>query len=213
MGRRRRDAGPSVSILRPVANQLLACVEAAVNVVPGALGYVLRRSYFARRLGALGHGSAIGERFLLAGGRNVTIGDHFSCWRDCTVAACDDGRITIGSNVSLNANVYINACGGTVQIGRDVMIGPNVVIRSSDHVFADTTIPMRMQGDAGGSILIEDDVWIGANVTLVKDAAVGRGAVIAAGAVVTGRIESYVVAGGIPARTLKSRGQPALATS
>jgi galactoside O-acetyltransferase len=194
-------------VFRAIGNQARAFAEATVNVLPGAIGYVVRRCYFGSRLGRLGSAAVIGEGFLVNGARNVIIGERFSCWRLCTIAACDDGRIEIGARVSLNANVYINACrGGRVQIGDDVLIGPNVVIRSSDHQFGDVTTPIRAQGHSGGTIAIEDDVWIGANVTLVSGASVGRGSVIAAGAVVTGRIEPFAVAGGVPARLLKMRG-------
>ena len=193
-------------LVRAIHDESVACLEAAVNAVPGGLGYVVRRRFYARRLAALGRGATLGERLLVRGSGNISIGDEFSSWRLCTLAACADGSIAIGSRVSLNANVYINACsGGTIIIGNDVMIGPNVVLRSSDHGFDDPSVPIRTQPHVGGSIVIEDDVWIGANVTLVRGASIGRGSVIAAGAVVTGPIEPYVVAGGVPARVIKAR--------
>jgi galactoside O-acetyltransferase len=149
-----------------------------------------------------------GPRLLVLGGDRIRLGSHFSCWRLCTLAACTDGRIDIGDHVSLNANVYINACsGGTIRIGHDVLIGPNVVLRASDHKFDDLTRPIRMQKHTSGTIVIEDDVWLGANVTVVGGVRIGRGSVVAAGAVVAADVEPYSIVGGVPARLIRRRDQ------
>ena len=124
------------------------------------------------------------------------------------MAACTDGELTIGNRVALNANVYINACsGGTIRIGDDVIVGPNVVMRASDHAFDDVTRPMRDQGHTAGVIVIDDDVWLGANVTVVGGVRIGRGAVVAAGAVVSKDVEPYTIVGGVPARLIRRRDQ------
>jgi galactoside O-acetyltransferase len=149
-----------------------------------------------------------GARLLVLGGDRIRLGSHFSCWRLCTLAACTDGRIDIGDHVSLNANVYINACsGGRIRIGNDVLIGPNVVLRASDHKFDDLTRPMRLQGHASGTIVIEDDVWLGANVTVVGGVRIGQGSVVAAGAVVAADVEPNSIVGGVPARLIRKRDQ------
>lgn len=130
----------------------------------------------------------------------------FVSWRLCTLAACDDGRIEIGDRVALNSNVYLNACiGGTIVVGSDVLIGPNVVLRTSDHRFSDPGRPIREQGHEPGEIVIEDDVWIAANATVVGGTRIGRGAVVAAGAVVTRNVPPYIVVGGVPAREIGRR--------
>ena len=54
-------------------------------------------------------------------------------------------------------------------------------------------------------ILVEDDCWVGANVVFLDGAHVGRGSVVAAGAVVRGKIPAYSVVAGVPARVLRSR--------
>ena len=54
-------------------------------------------------------------------------------------------------------------------------------------------------------VVIEDDVWCGANVTILKGVTIGRGSVIAAGSVVTRSIPPYSIAGGVPARVIKKR--------
>jgi len=54
-------------------------------------------------------------------------------------------------------------------------------------------------------VIIEDDVWIGANVTILKSVHIGEGSVIAAGAVVTKDVPSYTIIAGVPARALRKR--------
>jgi galactoside O-acetyltransferase len=116
------------------------------------------------------------------------------------------GKILIGENVTINQNVFI--VGGPdrgVTIGNNVLIGPNVVIRSSDHKFADPSVPIRNQGQSHGVIIIDDDVWLGANVVVTKNVRIGRGSVIGAGSVVTKDIPEYSVAVGVPAKVVGTR--------
>ena len=187
--------------------ELLLGFEFVLSQMPGGLGYRLRRWYMERRLKSLGSGGTIGLGLLVTGPHNISIGRDFSCWRHCTLAACDDGVIEIGDRVALNANVYINAClGGRIVLGNDVLIAPNVVMRTSDHVTSALDKPIRQQGHIAGEIIVEDDVWLAANVTVVGGVRIGQGAVIAAGAVVTRDVEPYTIVGGVPAQFIKKRG-------
>lgn len=85
------------------------------------------------------------------------------------------------------------------------MIGPNVVIRASNHNFKDISTPMKFQGHSGGKIIICNDVWIGANVTIVPNVCIGKGSIIVAGAVVIKNIPKYSIYGGVPAKVIKKR--------
>ena len=171
-----------------------------------ALSNRLTRWWLSRQLKALGDKASVGRGLKIIGGHRIRVGHHFSCWRSCTLAACNDGDIEIGNHVALNANVYINACcHGVIQIGNDVLIGPNVVMRTSDHIFDDPELPIRCQGHRSGAIVIADDVWIGANAVILGGISIGPGAVIAAGAVVTRDVKAYAVVGGVPARLIKMR--------
>ena len=165
-----------------------------------------RRAIYGGRFQARPLRPVFGKDLLVLGGARIRLGAHFSCWRLCTLAACADGRIEIGDHVSFNSNVYVNACsGGQIVIGNDVLIGPNVVLRASDHKFDDVTRPIRTQGHNAGTIIIEDDVWLGSNVTVVGGVRIGRGSVVAAGAVVTANVEPYSIVGGVPARLIRKR--------
>lgn len=111
-------------------------------------------------------------------------------------------RLGDRSGIGVDAELH-----GTIAIGADVMMGPRCVMLSRDHNFDDTSRPMNQQGfgvDRG--IVIEDDVWFGANVTVTGGVRIGRGSVIAAGAVVTSDVPEYSVAGGVPARVIRRRG-------
>jgi acetyltransferase-like isoleucine patch superfamily enzyme len=92
-----------------------------------------------------------------------------------------------------------------LKIGDGVRIGAGTVIIPSNHVFSDPDVPIYLQGSAGTGICIEDDVWIGANCTILDGVHIGQGSVIAAGAVVNKDVAPYSVVGGVPARLIKKR--------
>jgi len=145
----------------------------------------------------------IGARLVCA--KNISIGHRFSLMRYSALYACD-GTLQIGDRVSINSNVLLDASeNGRIIIGSDVLIGPNVVLRASNHVFKDKDRPINQQGHTGGYILVQDDVWIGANVVVVPNVTIGAHAVVAAGAVVTSDVEPWTVVGGVPARVILRR--------
>jgi len=94
-------------------------------------------------------------------------------------------------------------------IGKDVRMGPDVILQSGDHVFSERDKPIRLQGyTEPRPIVIEDDVYIGARVIILPGRKIGRGAVIGSGAVVTKDVPEYAVVAGNPARIVKYRGAP-----
>jgi len=195
-------------LIRFLVRELTAWLEAAVTWMPGGLGHRARALWHRRAFGALGQGAILGPGLLVIGPHRIRVGQAFSCWRLCTLAACDDGRLVMGDHVSFNSNVYVNACGGEITIGNDVMIGPNVVLRSTDHITDSRDRLIREQGSTAGRIVIEDDVWLAANVTIVGGVRIGRGAVVAANAVVTRDVDPYIIVGGVLAKPIKVRGKP-----
>lgn len=114
----------------------------------------------------------------------------------------DSNDLRIGSNCQINENVFIQGA----HIGSYVMIAPNVSILSKSHNFNDIQIPMLEQGESQKQIpIIEDDVWIGRNVIIMPGIRIKKGAIVAAGAIVTKNVESYSVVGGVPAKVIKYR--------
>ncbi len=86
------------------------------------------------------------------------------------------------------------------------MMGPDVVIFTMNHRADRTDIHMGAQGmTEKRKVIIGNDVWIGQRVMIMPGVTIGDGCIIAAGAVVTKDIPPYSIAGGVPARVLKSR--------
>lgn len=111
-------------------------------------------------------------------------------------------RIKIGENTTVNRNTCIL---DSVIIGKDCSIAPNCVIVGSNHNFRDTSKNIKSQGSDIQGIIIEDDVWIAANVTVLDGVTIGKGSVIAAGAVITKSVEPYSIVGGVPAKIIGKR--------
>jgi virginiamycin A acetyltransferase len=116
------------------------------------------------------------------------------------------GDIEIGEYVYLNSGTVIYS-GNGVKIGNNVLIGPNCNIVPSNHKFNDKNVLIRLQGfqPSKGGILIEDDVWLGANVTVLDGAIIKKGCIIAANSLVNGETEEYAIYAGSPAIKIKSR--------
>lgn len=113
-------------------------------------------------------------------------------------------RVQFGYGCRVNENVYIEKA----DIGNDVLIAPNVAILSRMHEFERTDIPMSLQGyRPEKGVVIGDDVWLGRNVIVMPGVKVGRGSIVAAGAVVTKDVEPFSIVGGVPAILIKRRKQ------
>jgi acetyltransferase-like isoleucine patch superfamily enzyme len=93
-----------------------------------------------------------------------------------------------------------------VEMGKYVLIGPSLLITGGDHRFDRPGVAMVFSGRAEPKpCILEDDVWIGARVTILKGVRVGRGSIVAAGAVVTRDVPPYSIVGGVPARVIRPR--------
>ena len=111
--------------------------------------------------------------------------------------------ICIGDDSALGIRSYVEE--GTI-IGNYVMMGPECMIFTRNHRFERTDLPMCKQGETEVKpVIIEDDVWLGARVTILPGARIGHGCVIGAGTVVSGEIPPMSVAVGNPARVVKKR--------
>jgi len=135
-------------------------------------------------------------------GDNVSIG-AYSIVCAAMLSHLGDG-IHFGNNSSTGPYSFIGA-GGPIRIGENVIMGQHVSFHSENHNFDRIDLPIRSQGVSRVGILVEDDCWVGANAVFLDGAHVGRGSVVAAGAVVRGKIPPYSVVAGVPARVLRSR--------
>lgn len=173
-----------------------------VSAVPGRVGRRLRALWLRYRLGALGARPQIYSGLSVRGRRAIFIGDTFGVLRNSSLDA-EGGRIEIGSRVSLNSNVMVDAADqGDIVIGNDVLIGQNCVLRASNHNFKAAMFSIRDQGHSGGRIVIGNDVWLGANVVVLPGVTIGSHVVVGAGAVVTRDVQSGTIVGGVPAHEI-----------
>ncbi len=146
--------------------------------------------------------------------RGVKIGDEVMIGAYCIIRASMLSNLgeglSIGKQSSLDAYSFIGA-GGGVFIGDCVIMGQHVSFHAENHQYDRLDVPIREQGTSRQGIVVEDDCWVGSNVTFLDGAHVGRGCVIAAGTVVRGEIPAYSVVAGVPGRVIKSRRQETLA--
>ncbi|NJK41072.1 MAG: acyltransferase [Acaryochloridaceae cyanobacterium SU_2_1] len=186
--------------------------------------------YQKSRLGAIGRGSNIslltdmrGDRKHIYLGKGTTICKYAALEVD--PVDTDSSKIIIGDRTLISSFVILRTYGGTIRIGdssfinsfsalyghgdliigNGVLIGPQVTIIPVNYGFKDRQIPFREQTPTTKGIIIEDDVWIGAGVTILDGCTIGQGAVIGAGAVVTKSVEPYAIVAGVPAQQISSR--------
>lgn len=136
-------------------------------------------------------------------GRNVTVGRGAQVVCTGVVSRVGEG-LRIGDNSTIGAMSFVAAQGG-VTIGNDVIMGPGVRIFSENHEFGDSTRPIRKQGESRIGVVIEDDCWIGASAVILDGVRIGRGCVVAAGAIVTRSMPPDSVVAGVPARVVRAR--------
>lgn len=114
-------------------------------------------------------------------GKNVNIEKGASIARGCS----------IGDNSGVGVRCELN---GTVIIGNDVMMGPDVVVYTVNHQFSDKNRLIREQAYREEEpVIIGDDVWIGRRVMVMPGTEIGKGAVIGAGSVVAKNIPEYAI--------------------
>ncbi|MCD6321396.1 MAG: acyltransferase [Clostridiales bacterium] len=121
----------------------------------------------------------------------------------CILTTLDEQAvIKIGERCGFSGSVI--AAAESVLIGDDVLVGANTVISDTDWHSVDYN--RRATGEMGASspIVIEDFVWLGANVVVLKGVTIGKASVISANSVVTKSIPANVIAGGVPAEIIKN---------
>lgn len=112
-------------------------------------------------------------------------------------------EVELGDYSGIGVNARLN---GKVVIGNYVMMGPNCTCITRNHCFESLELPMAKQGfTETRPIIIDNDVWVGANVTILPGVHIGTGSIIGAGAVVTKDVEPYSIVGGVPAKKIGTR--------
>jgi acetyltransferase-like isoleucine patch superfamily enzyme len=110
------------------------------------------------------------------------------------------GDLLIGRHTRIGIG---NTIIGPVQIGNHVNLAQNVVVSGLNHNFKDVDRYIDRQGVSTKPVIIEDDVWIGANSIILPGVTIGKHSVVAAGSVVTRSVSAYSVCAGNPAKVIK----------
>lgn len=156
----------------------------------------------------LGRGSYLDEGvYIHACPGGVTIGKntlimHGAILHVYNFRSLPNAGIHIGDDSLIGEYTVIRGQGG-VTIGNRVYTSPMTQLIAVNHVFSDPDRPFIDQGITAEGIVIEDDVWLGANAVVTDGVRVGKGAVVAASAVVTKDVPPHTVVAGIPARVIK----------
>ncbi len=144
----------------------------------------------------------IAQRWMLLKTLAISVGDNVSIHDHVYIFGIEN--LKIGHNVSIHPMCYIQASGG-INIGNDVSIAHGVTLMTENHGYNDLDIPIKDQGMMRKPIIIHNDVWIGAKVTILCGKEIKSGAVVGAGTVVTKNVEKNCIVAGIPNKTIRTR--------
>ncbi|MFT5519452.1 MAG: acetyltransferase-like isoleucine patch superfamily enzyme [Enterobacterales bacterium] len=172
--------------------------------IPGIIGSKLRYYYWSSSLAICPKPLTTGTGTYIKGAENMRLGGNISLGNNCLFDSVN-GELNIGEDSHFNQGVIVVSAHGQINIGKNVLVGPYVVLRSSNHKYdMNSIVPTAKLGHKPGKIIIGNNVWIGANSTILSGAKIGDNCVIGAGAVVNSELPPNTVAGGVPARVLKS---------
>lgn len=195
--------------------------------VPGALGLWLRSKLYPLLIGQTGMGVVFGINVALRHPHKIQLGNNVIIDDNCVLDAkgtqnkgisiangvfigrntliyCKDGDISIGENSSISFNCDIFS-GHIVSIGQNVQMSAYTFLNGGTHRFDRTDVPVIQQERSARGIIVEDNVWLGANVKVLDGVVIGRDAIVAAGSVVDKDIPPLAVAVGVPARIARLR--------
>jgi chloramphenicol O-acetyltransferase type B len=164
-------------------------------MVPLSVRFILWLKWQKRRL-KLWAGILRGYRFKSVG-KHFTVSDTTSYFKKRSISVGD--YVFIG----IRAHLYAN-----IQIGHFVQLASDVAIVGGDHRFDIVGVPIKFTGRdrlEDRLTIIDDDAWVGHGVVIMAGVRIGRGAVVAAGSVVTKDVPAYAIVGGVPAKLLRYR--------
>lgn len=143
------------------------------------------------------------KRYLLLRLAGLNIKGKCTVWAPLTIRPLGGAQnVEIDEGTFLNTDVRFGVPKDKVTIGKNVQVGPGVKFETVDHGLE--YIPKEGRGISTKPIIVEDEVWIGANAVITQGVTIKKGAVVAAGAVVVKDVESYTLVGGVPAKQIKA---------
>ena len=199
---------------------------------PGAPGMVLRKLFWPKMFRRCGKGTVFGVgvvvrqpgKIVLGGsvvvseytvldgrtdaeGPSLMLGDR-TILSNNVMLSCKNGSITIGSDVGINAQTVIQSTtGNEVAIGADCVIGQRCLVIGGGNYDIDNREELIRTSPIikDGGVRLDNNVWLGANVSVLGGVTMGQGSVAGAGAVVSRSIPSFSICMGVPARVIRER--------
>jgi acetyltransferase-like isoleucine patch superfamily enzyme len=197
--------------------------------VPGALGIMLRKLFYPLILKQVGRGVIFGRNITIRHPQKIRIGSH-TLLDDNVVLDAKGSKnegIYLGENVIVGRNTILSCKEGSIfledytnvsancmmlsetmiRIGKySFLAGQCYLVAGGNHSYVKTDIPIMFQPslDKGG-IMVGEDVWMGASVTVLDGVTIGKGSIIGAGAVIKDPLPEYSISVGVPAKVIKNR--------
>lgn len=139
------------------------------------------------------------------GGGSIRLGERVLIFENTTLLTSAGGSIEIGDDTHIQPRCQFSAVKGAIRIGKKAEIAPGCAFYPYNHGTA-ADRPVRDQPlQSRGGISIGDEAWLGYGVIVLDGVTIGRGAIVAAGAVVASDIPDMAIAAGVPARVLRLR--------
>jgi acetyltransferase-like isoleucine patch superfamily enzyme len=163
------------------------------------------RAHLARMRGAdLASHSRIGPRCRIKRPWRLKAGERLQLeWNIYVKIESEDASVVFGDDVFVGFGSELDVT-GELRIGHKVLIGPGCFLTDHNHIHRRDGL-IADQGVASMPVTLHDDVWLGANVVVLPGVTVGRGAIAAAGAVLTRDVRPFEIVAGVPARTIGER--------
>ncbi|MCP2518933.1 acyltransferase [Candidatus Aminicenantes bacterium AC-708-M15] len=199
--------------------------------IPGALGFLLRKLFYPFLFKKVGKGVVFGRNITIRHPHKISIGDNSFIDDNVVLDAKGEKNegIVIGRNVYIGRNAILSCKEGSIYINDYCNISSNCsllseteislgkycflaghcyLVAGGNHSFDDLSKPIMFQPSISkGGIKIEEDVWLGASVTVLDGVKIGKGSVVGAGAVVINPLPEYSISVGVPAKPIRKRGE------
>lgn len=197
--------------------------------IPGAVGFFFRKLFYPFLFQKVGKGVIFGRNVTLRHSQKIVIGDNSFIDDNVVLDAKGEENegIQIGKNVYIGRNTLLSCKEGSiflddycnisancsllseteVRMGKYCFLAGNCyLVAGGNHSYKEVSIPIMFQPSfSKGGIKIGEDVWLGAGVIVLDGISIGKGSVIGAGSVVTGSLDDYSIAVGVPAQKIKDR--------
>jgi acetyltransferase-like isoleucine patch superfamily enzyme len=159
-------------------------------------------NYLARIFGHISDDLKEARRF---SNRDIRVAKSAEVLVTANLSSGNCGTIEIGENCFINDFCSITADGSDVKIGNGVLVGPGTIMHTVHHCFERIDVPIWKQGPIAKPIVVEDDVCIGANCTILGGVRIGAHSVIGANSLVNRDIPPFSIAFGVPCKVQKHR--------